>query len=214
MLSFMKESKLHWEQVYAVKSAAEVSWTQAIPVTSLDFFHDLKLSKKAKIIDIGGGESRFVDYLLTEGYENVSVLDISEKALERTRQRLGTLATKVNWIVSDITQFKANNQYDLWHDRATFHFLTSNEQISQYLDIVQGAVSGYMIVATFSENGPEKCSGLPVKQYSKQELIAQFQYKFNKINCKNEDHITPFNTVQNFTFCSFQKRPVKATERV
>lgn len=202
----MEHSKKHWETVYQTKQAHEVSWTQEIPTTSLEFLHQFNLPKTAKIIDIGGGDSRLVDYLLQEGYENVSVLDISKSALDRAKKRLGKAAKKVNWIVSDITEYKPTENFDLWHDRATFHFLTTKEQIGEYLTIAKTAISKYLIVATFSESGPKKCSGLEIKQYSETDLEEQFKQGFEKIKCKAEDHVTPFQTVQNFTFCSFSKQ--------
>jgi cyclopropane fatty-acyl-phospholipid synthase-like methyltransferase len=201
----MKEHKKHWELVYETKQSNEVSWTQEIPTTSLEFLHQFDLSKTAKIIDIGGGDSRLVDYLLQEGYENISVLDISKKALARAKKRLGKAPKKVNWIVSDITEFKPTDSFDLWHDRATFHFLITKEQVEQYLSTAKTAVTKYLIVATFSETGPQKCSGLEIKQYSELDLEEQFKEGFDKIKCKQEDHITPSHTVQNFTFCSFKK---------
>jgi trans-aconitate methyltransferase len=206
----MKNDNIHWEEVYNNKQPNEVSWTQPVPSTSLNFLQQFNLPKTAKIIDIGGGDSRFVDFLLLEGYENISVLDISAKALERAKQRLGDAAEKVQWIVSDITHFHPTESYDLWHDRATFHFLTTPEEIKAYTKIVEQAATQYLILATFSEKGPEKCSGLPVKQYSKSELAAQFNSKFDKISCKNEDHVTPFQTVQSFTFCRFKRHQKSA----
>jgi trans-aconitate methyltransferase len=202
----MDMQKKHWEQVYTNKLPSEVSWTQDVPTTSLDFLYQMQLPKSAQIIDIGGGDSTFVDYLLKAGYEHITVLDISKKALSRAKKRLGKLAKKVNWIVSDITSFHPQVQYDLWHDRATFHFLTQKDAVDQYLHTVNSSISQYMIVATFSENGPQKCSGLNVQQYSKTDLAQRFEQGFDKIACKNEDHITPFQTVQNFTFCSFRKQ--------
>ena len=199
------DRKQHWEQVYATKQAHEVSWTQELPRTSLDFIHAFNLSKSAKIIDVGGGDSKLVDYLLAEGYENITVLDISEKALEKAQNRLGQNADKVKWIVSDVTTFKANEQFDLWHDRATFHFLTTSEQIKKYLAIAKNAVQSYMVIGTFSDKGPEKCSGLKIRQYREEELQTTLENGFKKIRCITEDHITPFNTAQNFLFCSFAR---------
>lgn len=200
------ERKNHWEQVYETKQPNEVSWTQENPKTSLDFIHETHLDKTAKIIDIGGGDSKLVDYLLEEGYENLSVLDISSKALERAKKRLGKNAEKVTWIVSDITEFKPETKYDIWHDRATFHFLTTSEQIKKYAEITQKWINGFLIIGTFSENGPKKCSGLDIKQYSELELENQFSENFKIVKCMTEDHITPFETTQNFTFCAFEKR--------
>jgi cyclopropane fatty-acyl-phospholipid synthase-like methyltransferase len=197
--------KSHWEAVYATKQPNEVSWTQEIPQTSLDIIHGFNLPKTARIIDIGGGDSKLVDYLLGEGFENVAVLDISENALERAKVRLGEKAHKVKWIVSNITEFHPEDSYDVWHDRATFHFLTTPEQIAQYLTIARQAVDKYLAIGTFSENGPKKCSGLDIKQYSETELQTQLSNGFEKIRCITEDHVTPFNTSQNFLFCSFKK---------
>lgn len=199
------DRKNHWETVYENKQANEVSWTQENPKTSLDFIHETHIDKTAKIIDIGGGDSKLVDFLLNEGYENITVLDISEKALERAKKRLGKNAEKVHWIVSDITDFKPETTYDIWHDRATFHFLTNPEQVETYAKITEKWVTSFLIIGTFSENGPKKCSGLDIKQYSEKELESQFSNHFNKLKCITEDHITPFKTKQNFTFCVFQK---------
>lgn len=202
----MQDNQKYWETVYETKQPNEVSWTQEIPNTSLEFLRQLFLPKTAKIIDVGGGDSKFVDYLLQEGFENITVLDISEKALDKTKKRLGKRAEKVKWIVTDITQYEPTEVYDLWHDRAVFHFLTTQEQIQKYLSIAENAISKYLVVATFSKTGPKKCSGLEIKQYSEIDLETQFNRKFEKIRCKTEDHETPFQTFQNFTFCSFRKK--------
>lgn len=134
------QKKTHWETVYNTKQSNEVSWTQEKPETSLRFINSFNLPKTARIIDIGGGDSRLVDYLLAEGFEDITVLDISEMALKRAQARLGRKASKVKWIVSDITEFEPTDHYDVWHDRATFHFLTLNTQISKYLDTARKAV--------------------------------------------------------------------------
>lgn len=201
----MADQKNHWETVYNTKSPNEVSWTQDVPQTSLDFIHSFNLPKTARIIDIGGGDSKLVDFLLQEGFENITVLDISEKALERAKERLGTKASKVKWIVSDITEFTPAEHYDVWHDRATFHFLTTNEQITKYLETARSAVDSYLTIGTFSDNGPTKCSGLEIKQYNEAQLQTQLAQGFQKIRCITEDHTTPFNTKQNFLFCSFKR---------
>lgn len=202
----MSEGKKYWEDVYENKQPDEVSWTQDVPGTSLDFIHGFNLPKTAKIIDIGGGDSKLVDFLLEEGFENITILDISANALERAKKRLGTLADKVKWIVSDITEFEPGNVYDFWHDRATFHFLSKPEQIAKYISIANNAVSRYMMIGTFSENGPKKCSGLEIRQYTEMQLQTELSVAFDKIRCITEDHVTPFNTTQNFLFCSFKKR--------
>ena len=198
--------KKHWETVYETKKPDEVSWTQEIPKTSLDFIKSFDLTKKSKIIDIGGGDSKFVDFLIEEGFENITVLDISAKAIEKAKARLGINAEKVNWIVSDITEFETNETFEVWHDRATFHFLTSEEQIQKYMETARKSVSGYLTVGTFSENGPKKCSGLDIKQYSEETLTAEMENGFEKIKCITEDHTTPFETKQNFIFCSFKRQ--------
>lgn len=200
------ERKNHWETVYETKNPDQVSWTQQVPKTSLEFIKSFHLNKDAKIIDVGGGDSNLVDYLLEEGFENITVLDISLKALEKSKMRLGEKAKNINWIVSDITEFKPEITYDVWHDRATFHFLTSKEQIDTYLAIARQCVNGYLTIGTFSESGPTKCSGLNIKQYNEEQLTSEFKNGFHKIKCIKEDHITPFKTIQNFSFCSFKKQ--------
>ncbi len=202
----MESKKEHWEKVYSSKQAHEVSWTQELPKTSLDFIHSFKLPKTANIIDIGGGDSKLVDCLLEEGYENISVLDISSTAIEKAKNRLGDKATKVHWIVCDVTEFQPSTIYDCWHDRATFHFLTLTEDINKYLDIARKAVNNFMAIGTFSDKGPQKCSMLEVHQYTEQELQLQLENGFEKIKCVTEDHITPFRTTQNFLFCSFKRK--------
>jgi SAM-dependent methyltransferase len=198
--------KNHWDTIYETKMPNEVSWTEENPKTSLDFIRDTQLGKSAKIIDIGGGDSKLVDYLLEEGYENITVLDISAKALERAKVRLGEKANKVHWIVSDINDFKPDSSYDIWHDRATFHFLTTDDQINNYFQTAQKWIRGFLIIGTFSDKGPLKCSGLEIKQYTETTLEHQFHVAFEKLKCINEDHKTPFETMQNFIFCVFKKR--------
>lgn len=200
--------KEHWEKVYTTKTASEVSWYQPVPGESLQFIKELQIPKDAAIIDIGGGDSLLADHLLTLGYTDITVLDISAAAIERAKQRLGSAAGSVKWIVEDITAFKPERQYDCWHDRAAFHFLTGEEEVNRYLAIAGSAISpgGKIIIGTFSENGPEKCSGLPVQQYSETSLTARIKKWFEKIRCVQKEHITPFNTIQQFIFCSFKKR--------
>ena len=155
------DRKKHWETVYETKSPDQVSWTQESPKTSLEFIHSFGLNKSAKIIDIGGGDSKLVDYLLDEGFENVTVLDISAKSLE---------------------------------------------QISKYIKTARKSVNGFLTIGTFSKNGPEKCSGLEIKQYNEDELTLKLKNGFDKIKCVTEDHLTPFDTTQNFLFCSFKRQ--------
>jgi len=193
-----KTTQNHWDTVYETKNPDQVSWTQEVPKTSLDFIHSFGLTKAAKIIDIGGGDSKLADYLLDEGFENITVLDISAKALDKAKQRLGDKANKINWVVTDITEFEPDTTFDVWHDRATFHFLTTSEQVAKYMDTARKSVNGYLTIGTFSDNGPEKCSGLTIKQYSEETLTTELKNGFDKLRCITEDHTTPFETKQNF----------------
>lgn len=199
--------KDHWDKIYETKQPEEVSWTQENPKTSLQFIHNFKLSKSASIIDIGGGNSRLVDKLLAERFEDITVLDISEKALMRVQARLGEMAKRVKWIVSDVTEFTTERTFDVWHDRATFHFLTTDDQIAKYLARARKNIKedGFLVIGTFSDSGPKKCSGLEVKRYSEKLLEDQLGAGFRRINCLRENHETPFKTLQNFLFCSFKR---------
>ena len=201
------DRKNHWETIYQTKELNDVSWYQPTPETSLEFTTQFNLPKTAKIIDIGGGDSFLVDHLLDLGYQDISVLDISASAIEKAKLRLGDKSNKVKWIVTDITLFTPTEQYDFWHDRAAFHFLTSETDISTYLETARQAISstGIMVIGTFSEQGPKKCSGIEIKQYSENSMTERLKNIFKKINCITIDHKTPFDTVQNFVFCSFKK---------
>jgi SAM-dependent methyltransferase len=203
--------KGYWDNIYSSKAEDEVSWFQPYPETSMEFVELFKLPSNANIIDIGGGDSHFVDALLDKGYQNISVLDISANAIERAKRRLGERASKVQWIVSDVTEFEPPVQFDFWHDRAAFHFLTSEDKIYKYVSIAEDAIKkdGYLILGTFSGNGPTKCSGLDIQQYSEASMSVRFEVSFDRIKCVKEDHITPFNTVQNFLFCSFKKKQLE-----
>ena len=201
------DKKQHWENIYQTKELTDVSWFQPKPETSLNFFEELAISSTAKIIDIGGGDSFLIDHLLLLGYIDITVLDISNSAIERAKKRLGSNAEKVKWIVSDIVDFEPTESYDVWHDRAAFHFLTNKEDREKYVSIADKGLTndGLLILGTFSETGPLKCSGVEIQQYSENSLIEQMKSKFQKINCFTIDHTTPFNTIQNFLFCSFKK---------
>lgn len=199
------ELKQHWEKVYKTKSPSEVSWTEEYPETSLEMITSSGLAFSASIIDIGGGDSYLAEQLLDLGYLNLTVLDISSSAIERAKQRLGEKASKIKWIVSDITEFKPIEIYDLWHDRATFHFLTKESDIVTYLDLLRNYTKNYLVIGTFSDHGPEKCSGLPVTRYSANQLEELLQKEFIKVKCLTVDHKTPFDTVQNFLYCAFKK---------
>jgi 2-polyprenyl-3-methyl-5-hydroxy-6-metoxy-1,4-benzoquinol methylase len=201
------DRKNHWEKIYQTKLLNEVSWYQPTPGTSLDFFKQYNISTTAKIIDVGGGDCLLVDHLLDMGYEDITVLDISETAINRAKQRLGHRAIKVKWIISDAASFNPTEQYDFWHDRAAFHFLTQESEIESYLDTVQKNIkpTGILVIGTFSEHGPKKCSGIEIKQYSEVSMTDRLKRFFEKLKCITVDHKTPFDTVQNFIFCSFRK---------
>ena len=164
----MEDRKTHWENIYGTRKLTDVSWYQPKPEASLNYIAEWGLRKNVHIIDVGGGDSFLVDFLLSEGYSNITVLDISEKALEKAKSRLGEKANLVTWIVTDAASFRPNYKYDLWHDRAAFHFLTDETDISNYLKTLEDSINpgGYVILGTFSEKGPLKCSGIEIKQYS------------------------------------------------
>ena len=201
------DRKKHWENIYQSKELKDVSWFQPTPETSLDFFKQFNVPPTSKIIDIGGGDSYLVDHLLDLGYKDITVLDISETSLNKAKQRLGNRARKINWIVADAAKFQPTEQYDFWHDRAAFHFLTDEIEISNYLDTVRKSIkpAGILVIGTFSARGPKKCSGIEIQQYSEMTLTKKFKQFFEKIKCIIVDHKTPFDTVQNFIFCSFKK---------
>jgi SAM-dependent methyltransferase len=198
----------HWQKVYETKQPEEVSWTQTKPGTSLQMIRDTQLPKSARIIDIGGGDSRLADFLLEEGYTDITVLDISQAAADRANKRLGNDAGKVKRIVTNILDFAPTTQYDIWHDRATFHFLTSSESVQKYVSSANKSISdkGYLLLGTFSLKGPLKCSGLPVQQYSAETLQTVFQPYFQLEDYRYESHVTPFNTEQNFLFARLKKK--------
>ncbi len=200
--------KQHWEQLYETTDTSTKSWYQSVPHTSLSFIEKSNLPLSAKIIDVGAGDSHLVDHLLRKGYENITVVDISVAAIEKARQRLGEQADKIQWIVSDITDFNPDEKYDVWHDRAAFHFLTDAEDVDQYLNTVREHINdqGRLIIGTFSENGPEKCSGLYIQQYSHLSLTALFSPYFDVVSCEYVDHETPSGSLQNFVFCQFVKK--------
>ena len=198
-------TKSHWEKIYSEKSPQEVSWTQEIPETSIEFFNEFKLSKTSPIIDVGGGESKFVDYLLEEGYQNISVLDISENAIKRAKDRLGKKSKNIEWIVCDINDFNPKKKYTLWHDRAVFHFLTSDIDINRYVENVKLYAENF-IIGSFSTSGQKKCSGLDITQYDKSLLSKLFEEFMSFKKVEHINHITPFKTTQNFIFCSFSAK--------
>jgi ubiquinone/menaquinone biosynthesis C-methylase UbiE len=199
-----------WNEVYGSKAESEVSWFEEVPIKSLELISELRLTPDSRIIDVGGGESRLAECLLGRGYKDISILDISCTALEKVKVRLGSRANSVKFIVSDITRFDPIEQYSLWHDRATFHFLTAAQEIEAYLDIANRALrkDGYLIVSTFSKTGPNKCSGLSISNYSDIELKSLFAKSFSSIKCFETTHSTPWGSAQNFLYCGFKKLSV------
>jgi ubiquinone/menaquinone biosynthesis C-methylase UbiE len=198
------QPKDHWEKVYATKATDAVSWFQEHAELSLDLIKSTGAGKDAGIIDVGGGASRLVDDLVAEGYSDLTVLDLSAAALSAARQRLGAQQNKVRWIEADITQVDLPaNRYDIWHDRAVFHFLTTPEQREAYVRTVFRSVKpgGHVIVATFAEDGPLQCSGLPVMRYRADELHDEFGEAFTLLKYQKEAHHTPSGTVQQFVYC-------------
>lgn len=204
----MEKRKDHWETVYETKGDQEVSWYQEIPKTSLKIIDSIHLSKEDPIIDIGGGNSNLVGELSNKGFTNLSVLDISANSLERTKSKLGKEAEDIQWIVSDMIEFQPPQQYTLWHDRATFHFLVNEKDITKYVSIASEAIKkgGYLIIATFSTSGPKKCSGLEIAQYSREKLLRLFDDNFELTKSFEEVHTTPFETEQNFIFSVFKRK--------
>ena len=203
------DNKRHWEQVYTTKASDSVSWFQEHADQSLRLIHNTRLGKDAAIIDVGGGASRLVDDLVAEGYTDLTVFDLSSTALAVARQRLGKHANIVHWIEGDITRTKfPMNRFDIWHDRAVFHFLTDPADRHAYVERVLSSVrpGGHVIVATFAEDGPEKCSGLPVMRYQPEALHAIFGDTFQLVEHEKEAHHTPFGTVQQFVYCYCRKR--------
>jgi hypothetical protein len=199
----MKSSE-HWEKIYRTQGPEEMSWTQAIPAYSIKHIESLGLPKSSSIIDIGGGDSNLVDILLERGYTDITVLDISSAALERAKMRLGAQADRVQWIHADINEFTPDREYSIWHDRAAFHFLTTKGEKARYIQMA-GQYATHLVISTFSENGPLKCSGLEICRYEEADISDLFSTQFQKLKCEDMVHETPFGTHQAFRYCSFRK---------
>ena len=201
------DRKCHWNGIYDQKKMDEVSWFQKTPSTSIELIKSLNLDLNASIIDIGGGDGFLVDHLISMGFKDITVLDISLSAINKAKKRLGNKSSDVNWIVCDVSEFVPQKKYDLWHDRAAFHFLTEKNEIKHYRKTAEMTIkkNGALVIGTFSKNGPLKCSGIEISQYSQVDLSSLFKDKFQLNKSFQIDHKTPFNTIQNFTFCSFIK---------
>ena len=199
--------KNHWENIYQNKNEDEVSWFQKTPNTSIEIINSIKIKKESKIIDVGSGRSRLFKNLIEQGYNNLTYLDISESAAKKSKIFLGQESKNIEWIVEDVLNFEPKQNFDVWHDRAVFHFLTDQNQIKKYVDLVSRNISnnGYLIIGTFSEQGPLKCSGLDVSRYSESLIKTTFSESFNLLNSFKIDHSTPFNTTQNFLFSVLKK---------
>ena len=199
--------KNHWENIYSNKDENEVSWFQTVPKTSHQLIKKLNLESNDNIIDIGSGRSRILKILIDEGFNNISYLDISKEACKKSKIALGDDKSKVNWNVENVLNFESKIKYKLWHDRAVFHFFTDKKDIEKYKEVAIKNISdgGYLVLGTFSINGPKKCSGLDVSQYSEQSLNKIFKSDFNLLESFYIDHQTPFDTTQNFLFCIFKK---------
>lgn len=205
--NLMKEKEKHWEKIYETKKLDGVSWFQKKPLTSLSLIEISNINKDAEIIDVGCGKSFLIDNLLEKKYSKVSLLDISNNALKEVKSRTKNFPNSGIFYNSDILDFKAKTSFDLWHDRAVFHFLTKSDEINKYVNICEKQINknGYLIIGTFSENGPLKCSGLEIRKYSVENLKKLFSNSFKLVDHLNIDHVTPFDTVQNFNFCVLKK---------
>lgn len=200
--------KEYWENVYLTKSPDKVSWFQEHAEQSLRLIENTKLPLSASIIDVGGGASTLVDDLVLKGYSSITVLDLSTTAMLSAKERLKSNAAKVNWVEADILEAALPiAAYDLWHDRAVFHFLTKQEQRNAYILAVERSVKpgGHIIIATFAEDGPTQCSGLPVNRYTAEQLHSEFGSAFKFIKQEKEGHSTPFGTLQKFIYCYCRK---------
>lgn len=205
------ESQQHWNSIYQTKSDTDVSWFENEPRISLELIKAVS-PKQGSVIDVGGGASRLVDALLAAGFGAVTVLDISTTALERAKTRLGDQADRASWVVADITQRPNLGQFELWHDRAVFHFLTDPEDRRKYVESASQTVrvGGHLIIGTFALDGPEKCSGLEICQYDSARLCNELRPWFQLLQERRHVHVTPAGKEQQFIFCVFQRVPVLA----
>lgn len=197
----------HWENVYATKNESAVSWFLEIPDISLDLIRSTAVDASASIIDIGGGASRLVDALINEGFNAITVLDLSEKALSTSKARLGAGGTQVQWVVANVTTWEPAQTYDVWHDRAALHFLTDPKDRTAYSELVLKAVrrGGHVIIGTFATDGPERCSGLPVIRHDAATLGELLGHSFELVESRRHDHQTPAGATQKFQFSRFQR---------
>ena len=205
LMLFKKNRKSHWERVYQTQSPTEVGWYQAYPERSLKLINNTCAGTDCKIIDIGGGTSKLSKYLIDHGYQKLTVLDISGTSISKARVQLGEKSNNINWIEADVTEHCFNEHYDIWHDRAVFHFLTKAEERKRYINSLNQALrlNGHLILATFSLEGPSKCSGLSVARYNPETLQNELGGNFILVESSMEEHKTPSGVTQNFIFCRF-----------
>jgi SAM-dependent methyltransferase len=199
--------KAHWDEVYGSKGADELSWHQDEPSLSLALIGAVAPGRHTRIIDVGGGNSVLVDRLMAMGYAAITVLDISPTALDQSKARLGELGRGVRWEVADVTQAANLGRFDVWHDRAVFHFLTSEEDRQRYVALAERSIAtgGRLIVVTFAPDGPERCSGLPVCRYDAASLARVFAHGFEPVSAREETHLTPWGAPQKFTYCVLRR---------
>lgn len=204
----MLDRKEHWEKIYNEKQPDQVSWFQTNPKQSLEFVKLARTTKDGSVIDVGGGASVLVDRLLDEGFKNITVLDISNHGLEYAKTRLGDKASLVKWVVADITQYEPKENYDLWHDRAVFHFLTEQSDRNKYATLVSRVINpgGHLILASFAPDGPDKCSNLTVCRYDAKLVQKELGNDFKLISEENESHMTPWNKEQKFRYFLFERK--------
>lgn len=198
----------HWENVYQTKNSTDVSWYEPDPKQSLDLILNAAGEKRGRVIDVGGGQSFLVDRLLDSGFKQVAVMDISSAAIEATKARLGERAAQVDWMVADVTQAESLGEFDIWHDRAVFHFITEPDDRERYMKLLKRSlpIGGHFIVGTFAKGGPEKCSGLPICQYDAATMHAELGASFEPIKCSEYLHTTPTGKPQQFFFGIYTRK--------
>jgi 2-polyprenyl-3-methyl-5-hydroxy-6-metoxy-1,4-benzoquinol methylase len=204
----IESRQAHWENVYTRKGESEVSWFQENPAPSLELIAEVAATPDAAIIDVGGGASRLVDNLIEKRFRNITVLDLSASALDAAQTRLGERSAKVHWIITDVTNWEPQQAYDIWHDRAAFHFLTEASHRAAYIERLGQAlkIEGHAIIATFALDGPERCSGLPVVRYDAASLGQALGLGFMLIRTNRHEHATPWGSQQIFQFSVFRHR--------
>jgi hypothetical protein len=200
------DPRQHWQAAYEAEAATEVSWYEPLPRRSLELIRATGLQQSAALIDVGGGASTLVDHLLSTGFEDVTVLDLAPVSLGQSRVRLGTEGDRVHWVAADVTTWRPQRRYDLWHDRAVFHFLVEAAVRDQYLDTMRTALApgGYVVMATFGPEGPTRCSGLDTLRYSAEDLSDVLGPAFRLVTSEIDEHVTPGGTVQQFLYGLWQ----------